>query len=112
MAKFLFLCFILGNLLMDLTMAFEKNPQTMVVKSSCEAASIRKVGKQNSVSSPSMEPTESSEEEREIGSHHSVDKSIAGGGVILGGLATTFFLSVFCYIRATARHNKIEETQP
>ncbi|XP_050241941.1 uncharacterized protein LOC126690862 [Quercus robur] len=36
--------------------------------------------------------------------HHSVDKSIAGGGVILGGLATTFLVAVFCYIRATGRH--------
>ncbi|KAL7092590.1 hypothetical protein ACP275_12G172900 [Erythranthe tilingii] len=35
--------------------------------------------------------------------HHGVDKSIAGGGVILGGLATTFLVAVFCYIRATGR---------
>lgn len=39
--------------------------------------------------------------------HHSFDKSVAGGGVILGGLATTFLVSVYCYIRATARH-KVE----
>lgn len=36
--------------------------------------------------------------------HHSFDKSVAGGGVILGGLATTFLVSIYCYIRATARH--------
>ncbi|KAF9665128.1 hypothetical protein SADUNF_Sadunf16G0089900 [Salix dunnii] len=36
--------------------------------------------------------------------HRSVDKSIAGGGVILGGLATTFLVAVFCYIRATGRN--------
>ncbi|XP_029126407.1 uncharacterized protein LOC114915677 [Cajanus cajan] len=41
--------------------------------------------------------------------HHSFDKSIAGAGVILGGLATTFLVAVFCYIRATARH-KLETT--
>ncbi|CAK7342758.1 unnamed protein product [Dovyalis caffra] len=41
--------------------------------------------------------------------HHSVDKSVAGGGVILGGLATTFLVAVFCYIRATGRH-KAETT--
>ncbi|XP_047148358.1 uncharacterized protein LOC124820662 [Vigna umbellata] len=41
--------------------------------------------------------------------HHSFDKSIAGAGVILGGLATTFLVSVFCYIRATER-NKLETT--
>ncbi|KAL7248414.1 hypothetical protein ACSBR2_003189 [Camellia fascicularis] len=36
---------------------------------------------------------------------HSTDKSVAGGGVILGGLATTFMVAVFCYIRATGRKN-------
>ncbi|PON90778.1 hypothetical protein TorRG33x02_134160 [Trema orientale] len=36
--------------------------------------------------------------------HKSIDKSVAGGGVILGGLATTFLVAVFCYIRATGRH--------
>jgi hypothetical protein len=36
--------------------------------------------------------------------HHSVDRSVAGGGVILGGLATTFLVAVFCYIRASGRH--------
>jgi len=41
--------------------------------------------------------------------HHSFDKSIAGAGVILGGLGTTFLVSVFCYIRAT-RRNKLETT--
>lgn len=38
------------------------------------------------------------------GHHHStVDRSVAGGGVILGGLATTFCVAVFCYIRATRK---------
>ncbi|KAH7866428.1 hypothetical protein Vadar_020245 [Vaccinium darrowii] len=37
--------------------------------------------------------------------HHSIDKSVAGGGVILGGLATTFLVVVFRYIRATRRKN-------
>ncbi|KAG6697492.1 hypothetical protein I3842_09G202800 [Carya illinoinensis] len=41
---------------------------------------------------------------RKHSQHHSVDKSVAGGGVILGGLATTFLVAVFCYIRATGRH--------
>lgn len=41
--------------------------------------------------------------------HHSHDKSVAGGGVILGGLATTFLVSVYCYIKATGR-NKLETT--
>ncbi|PIN06110.1 hypothetical protein CDL12_21339 [Handroanthus impetiginosus] len=35
--------------------------------------------------------------------HRSIDKSVAGGGVILGGLAAVFLAAVFCYIRATGR---------
>ncbi|KDP24536.1 hypothetical protein JCGZ_25100 [Jatropha curcas] len=38
--------------------------------------------------------------------HHAVDKSVAGGGLILGGLATSFLVAVFCYIRATGRHKQ------
>ncbi|GMI96532.1 hypothetical protein like AT3G09280 [Hibiscus trionum] len=41
--------------------------------------------------------------------HRSTDKSIAGGGVILGGLATTFLVAVFCYIKATGRHKSDSE---
>ncbi|GMP85578.1 hypothetical protein CsSME_00038675 [Camellia sinensis var. sinensis] len=37
--------------------------------------------------------------------HRSIDRSVAGGGVILGGLATTFLVAVFCYIRATGKKN-------
>ncbi|KAL6983413.1 hypothetical protein U1Q18_016800 [Sarracenia purpurea var. burkii] len=29
---------------------------------------------------------------------HSFNKSVAGGGVIIGGLATTIFAAVYCYI--------------
>ncbi|RZC93568.1 hypothetical protein C5167_007606 [Papaver somniferum] len=42
--------------------------------------------------------------------YHPSEKSVAGGGVILGGLATTFLVSIACYIRATRRNknnNKI-----
>ncbi|KAF7825612.1 hypothetical protein G2W53_016776 [Senna tora] len=35
--------------------------------------------------------------------HHSFDRSMAAGGVIVGGLATAFMVAVFCYIRATRR---------
>lgn len=42
--------------------------------------------------------------------HHPFDKSMAGGGVILGGLATTFLVAVYCYIKATSKHNKLDNT--
>uniref|UniRef100_M1DEI4 Transmembrane protein n=1 Tax=Solanum tuberosum TaxID=4113 RepID=M1DEI4_SOLTU len=44
--------------------------------------------------------------------HDSIDKSIYGGGVILGGLATTFFVAIFCYIRVTRRKNNVEPSSP
>ncbi|CAH8309672.1 unnamed protein product [Eruca vesicaria subsp. sativa] len=55
-----------------------------------------------------------SEETVRLGHHHStVDRSVAGGGVILGGLATTFLVVVLCYLRATRKHKTsyIEETE-
>ncbi|KAL3647169.1 hypothetical protein CASFOL_008137 [Castilleja foliolosa] len=46
-------------------------------------------------------PTEIGEMER----HHSADKSVAGGGVIIGGLVTAIFAAVYCYIRVTRRRH-------
>ncbi|KAF7805845.1 Actin cytoskeleton-regulatory complex protein [Senna tora] len=40
---------------------------------------------------------------RRLGKHHSNDKSVAGGGVIIGGLVTAIFAAVFCYIRVTRK---------
>ncbi|KVI04193.1 uncharacterized protein LOC112526067 [Cynara cardunculus var. scolymus] len=34
---------------------------------------------------------------------HSSDKSVAGGGVIIGGLATAVLATLYCYIRVTRR---------
>ncbi|CAA0808617.1 Unknown protein [Striga hermonthica] len=42
---------------------------------------------------------DSSESER----HHSADRSVAGGGVIIGGLVTAVFAAVYCYIRVTRK---------
>ena len=39
---------------------------------------------------------------RRFGKHH-VDRSITGGGVIIGELATAIFVVVFCYISVTRR---------
>lgn len=123
----LLVIFVVGIIVVDLAMASDK-PEAMVVErcssstSSCstpsptevEAVQIRKLG-------PSMAPESEKKWRSEIHeertdnynsvkqkkhSQHSIDKSITGGGVILGGLATTFLVAVFCYIRATARHHK------
>ncbi|TKY66929.1 hypothetical protein E2542_SST09820 [Spatholobus suberectus] len=42
---------------------------------------------------------------RRLGKHHSTDKSVAGGGVIIGGLVTAIFAAVFCYIRVTRKRD-------
>ncbi|OIT33500.1 hypothetical protein A4A49_62014, partial [Nicotiana attenuata] len=38
-----------------------------------------------------------------IRTHHSFDKSMAGGDLILGGFAIALIASIFCYIRVTRR---------
>lgn len=38
-----------------------------------------------------------------LGRRHAPDKSVAGGGVIIGGLVTAVFAAVYCYIRVTGR---------
>lgn len=43
---------------------------------------------------------------RRMGKHHSTDKSVAGGGVIIGGLVTAIFAAVFSYIRVTRKRDR------
>ncbi|KAM3285323.1 hypothetical protein P3S67_024122 [Capsicum chacoense] len=40
-----------------------------------------------------------------VRTHHSFNKSVVGGDVILGGFATALIASIFCYIRVTRRGN-------
>ncbi|KAG8386969.1 hypothetical protein BUALT_Bualt03G0203900 [Buddleja alternifolia] len=47
-------------------------------------------------------PTTESEN-RTMERHHSPDRSMAGGGVIIGGLVTAIFAAVYCYIRVTRK---------
>ncbi|KAA8519935.1 hypothetical protein F0562_014155 [Nyssa sinensis] len=49
-------------------------------------------------------PPEGMPEVRRIARHHSSDKSVAGGDVILGGFATAVVASIYCYIRITRRN--------
>ncbi|PHU26556.1 hypothetical protein BC332_04888 [Capsicum chinense] len=41
-----------------------------------------------------------------VRTHHSFNKSVVGGDVILGGFATALIASIFCYIRVTRRGNQ------
>lgn len=56
-------------------------------------------------SSSSESESAESPEIRRLGKHHSSDKSVAGGGVIIGGLVTAIFAAVFCYIRVTRKRD-------
>ncbi|CAN4103427.1 unnamed protein product [Withania somnifera] len=40
--------------------------------------------------------------------HHHPDKSVAGGGVIVGGLVTAIFTVVYCYIRVTRKRDNVD----
>jgi len=42
---------------------------------------------------------------RRLGKHHSTDKSVVGGGVIICGFVTAIFAAVFCYIRVTRKRD-------
>lgn len=123
MAKFLvltFLCMVLTE--SHLVLAMPEPPK---------AAAARKLGKEivlgskpavsrlSSAEAPRAESASSAEvsasgeeiapagqeEEMEANHHrrHPIDRSVAGGGVIVGGLATAFLVAVFCYIQATRR---------
>ncbi|KAF8414049.1 hypothetical protein HHK36_002048 [Tetracentron sinense] len=101
MARFLLVCLILGEVLMVQGMAHES----------------QKVGTGGVVgfADAPVASGESSEGEksgvaeapgiRRMGKHHSSGESVAGGDVIIGGLATAIFAAVFCYIRVTRRRN-------
>ncbi|KAM3216417.1 hypothetical protein P3L10_025858 [Capsicum annuum] len=50
-----------------------------------------------------VEAPESDDNILKMRHHHSADKSVAGGGVIIGGLVTAIFAAVYCYIRVTRK---------
>ncbi|KAK8558876.1 hypothetical protein V6N13_098502 [Hibiscus sabdariffa] len=72
------------------------------------------ISREENYREPAESPAESSEETRDseaeapeirrLGKHRSSDMSVAGGGVIIGGIFfTAVFVSVFAYIRVTRK---------
>ncbi|OIT31339.1 PREDICTED: uncharacterized protein LOC109208818 [Nicotiana attenuata] len=123
MAKFLVLFLILTETFVYLAMA-ENATNFASSPASSPSSSIRKLGKHHQeeeekgnlskgVGSPHQQEINEVDQAHEIKikHHHLVDKSIFGGGIILGGLATTFFVAIFCYIRATRRKH-VEPSSP
>lgn len=100
----------------------------LILISAAPMVASRKLGKQTALdktpasrlssaglSAVSGEEAAPAGQEEEIKTTHhrrSFDKSVAGGGVILGGLATTFLVAIFCYIRATRRRRAVEPGSP
>lgn len=135
MAKFIVIFLILTQSFVCLVMANENAINVAKSPSSSPSPSIRKLGKHNQeeekgidndniiipkevlIGSPHQQESINegdNDDEIKINKHHhdSIDKSIFGGGVILGGLATTFFVAIFCYIRATRRKTNVEPSSP
>lgn len=50
-------------------------------------------------------PVAATATDRRINKHQSSDKSVACGGVILGGLFTALFFAVYSYLRVTRRQS-------
>ncbi|KAJ4982010.1 hypothetical protein NE237_032847 [Protea cynaroides] len=103
MARFLLLCLVLA-MAEVLVMSVEQEPMELKNPSKVE---IRNT---NAISEPPVSASASAElaqppDYRRLGGHHSSDRSMAGGGVIIGGLVTFTFATVFCYIRVTRRRN-------
>ncbi|OMP06088.1 hypothetical protein CCACVL1_01712 [Corchorus capsularis] len=71
---------------------------------------------QREADEPAAAPVESSSETKEaeapeirrLGKHHMSDKSVAGGGVIIGGLVTAIFAAVYAYIRVTRKRGVVK----
>ncbi|XP_031095026.1 uncharacterized protein LOC115999310 [Ipomoea triloba] len=126
MAKFLVLCLILTDAFLLLSVADDDSVAANSPASSpsnvngvSEGPSSRKIGKiwvestrrHNDGGGFEAQKQESAgEDEKQQRRHRGFNKSIYGGGVILGGLATTFLVAVFCYIRATGRKNASDDS--
>lgn len=87
------------------------NSSHEIIKES-RAEETHEEGKQETHSSKEAVLDEEVENSHAHDHHHRgfMDNSIVGVGVVLGGLATIFSVAIFCYIRATARHNKYDDT--
>ncbi|KAK8562556.1 hypothetical protein V6N13_018862 [Hibiscus sabdariffa] len=62
---------------------------------------------------PAATPSNEAEppEIRRLGKHHAPDGSVAGGDVIVGGLATAVLVVVFAYIRVTRKNKGVQVQQ-
>lgn len=112
MPRTLLLCLCLGlthfSFLAELAMASRPLPATAsnaVLKTETALAGMADAPSHGQAGGHSDESEDGAEapEAPEVEEHHRSNASVAGGGVILGGLATAVLAAVFCYIRVTRR---------
>ncbi|PKH56465.1 hypothetical protein CRG98_050305 [Punica granatum] len=100
-------CCVLAQVLIQQTAA--NDPVSSAAGPSVEASAVTEQPVSSHAES-SSEGAEGSVAEapgiRRMGKHRS-DKSVAGGGVIIGGLVTAIFAAVFCYIRVTRKRGGV-----
>ncbi|XP_042486638.1 uncharacterized protein LOC122066880 [Macadamia integrifolia] len=108
MARLFLLCLILAmaDVFVMQVMSLEQQP-TELKKPSMVTSEISEPPAPASMEQGNEQGSEQAEapDIRRLGKHHSSNDSIAGGGVIIGGLATITFAAIFCYIRVTRRKN-------
>ncbi|KAG7011935.1 hypothetical protein SDJN02_26843, partial [Cucurbita argyrosperma subsp. argyrosperma] len=98
MAKISLLSLILAQILLIQAMASTATTTTSHVSAAPEPSETDNVEGPGLAEAPEI---------RRLGKHH-VDKSVAGGGVIIGGLVTAVFAAVFCYIRVTRKRDGVD----
>ncbi|KAE8654807.1 putative FASCICLIN-like arabinogalactan protein 21 precursor [Hibiscus syriacus] len=117
-AKLVFVSFVLVEVLVLIHVAEAEKPEVDVEPREIKVHDQDRPGW--AIPREAEEPTASSTIEtreaeapeiRRLGKHHASDSSMAGGGVIIGGLATAVFLAVFAYIRVTRKINGVQVQQ-
>lgn len=107
MARILLICFIFSHVVTFLATANNELETHTMVRTEVEpkASNIADSPMSRNKEDESDEPrnAEAPGPRRLLKHHHSTDRSVAGGGVIIGGLVTAIFATVFAYIRVTRR---------
>ncbi|KAM7498236.1 hypothetical protein LguiA_022650 [Lonicera macranthoides] len=112
MAKFSLAFLILLQILLNQSMAVRSTvshpyPRRLMLRIADPPATTESPSYYSS-SDGEKELTEAPEIER-MEKHHSTDKSVAGGGVIIGGFVTAIFAAVYCYIRVTRQRDGVKQ---
>ncbi|MCD9643309.1 hypothetical protein HAX54_030652 [Datura stramonium] len=95
--RFLLICLVIAQLVLPMqnANAVRRLDTSTLVPS--PAPTVKAIGRGRGDQTPAV---------THIRTHHSFNKAMAGGDLILGGFATALIASIFCYIRVTRRRNQ------